>query len=42
MHINHFRRMFEQVEAIGNDLEFRGSVACPTILIGEMTVSGRG
>ncbi len=35
------RRMFEQVDAIGNDLEFRGSVACPTILIGEMTVSGQ-
>jgi len=29
-----------QVEAVGNDLEFRGSVACPTLLIGEMTVSG--
>jgi PmbA protein len=29
-----------QVEAVGNDLEFRGAVACPTLLIGEMTVSG--
>lgn len=35
------RRMFEQIEAVGNDLEFRGSVACPTLLIGEMTVSGQ-
>ncbi len=34
------RRMLEQIEAVGNDLEFRGSVACPTLLIGEMTVSG--
>lgn len=35
------RRMFEQIEAVGDDLEFRGSVACPTLLIGEMTVSGQ-
>lgn len=35
------RRMFEQIEAVGNDLEFRGSVACPTVLVGEMTVSGQ-
>ncbi len=35
------RRMFEQIEAVGSDLEFRGSVACPTLLIGEMTVSGQ-
>jgi PmbA protein len=34
------RRMLEQVEAVANDLEFRGAVASPTILIGEMTVSG--
>lgn len=34
------RRMFEQIEAVGDDLEFRGSVACPTLLVGEMTVSG--
>ncbi|WP_321471288.1 TldD/PmbA family protein [uncultured Paludibaculum sp.] len=33
-------RMFEQIEAVGDDLEFRGSVACPTLLVGEMTVSG--
>jgi len=35
------RRIFEQIEAVGNDLEFRGSVACPTLLVGEMTVSGQ-
>jgi hypothetical protein len=29
------------VEAAGSDLEFRGSVASPTLLIREMTVSGR-
>jgi len=28
------------VEAAGSDLEFRGSVASPTVLIREMTVSG--
>lgn len=35
------RRIFETIEAVGNDLEFRGSIACPTLLIGEMTVSGQ-
>jgi PmbA protein len=29
------------LEAIGSDLEFRGSVAAPTLKIGEMTVGGR-
>ena len=33
--------MLQSVEAIGCDLEFRGSVAAPTIKIGEMTVGGR-
>ena len=32
--------MLRSVAAVGNDLEFRTSVACPTLLIGEMTVSG--
>jgi hypothetical protein len=27
--------------SIGSDLEFRGSVASPTLMIGEMTVSGQ-
>jgi PmbA protein len=35
------RDMLERIEAVGSDLEFRGSVACPTMLIGEMTVSGQ-
>jgi hypothetical protein len=26
---------------VGSDLEFRGSIASPTVLIGEMTVAGR-
>lgn len=30
------------IEAIGNDLEFRGSLASPTILVGELMVSGKG
>jgi PmbA protein len=29
------------VELVGSDLEFRGSVAAPTLKIGEMTVGGR-
>jgi PmbA protein len=35
------RDMLMGIEAIGSDLEFRGSVASPTLLIGEMTVSGQ-
>jgi len=34
------QRMLMDVEAAGSDLEFRGSVASPTLLIREMTVSG--
>jgi len=34
--------MLRQVVAIGNDLRFDGSVAAPTVLIAEMTVSGSG
>ncbi len=34
-------RMLEEMEAVGEDLEFRGAVAAPTIMIHEMTVSGR-
>lgn len=33
-------QMLQAVAAVGNDLEFRTSTACPTLLIGEMTVSG--
>lgn len=33
--------MLNRIEAIGSDLEFRGSIASPTLLIGEMTVSGQ-
>ena len=33
--------MLDGVESVGSDLEFRGSVAAPTLLIREMTVSGR-
>jgi PmbA protein len=33
--------MLTGIEAIGSDLEFRGSVAAPTLWIGEMTVSGQ-
>jgi PmbA protein len=34
------QRMLLDVEAAGSDLEFRGSVASPTLLIRDMTVSG--
>jgi PmbA protein len=33
--------MLRGIDAIGNDLEFRGSVAAPTIKMGEMTVGGK-
>jgi PmbA protein len=35
-----FKQMLMDVEQIGSDLEFRGSVAAPTLLIREMTISG--
>jgi PmbA protein len=34
--------MLAGIEAIASDLEFRGSVAAPTVLIREMTISGNG
>ena len=33
--------MLMGVEAVGSDLQFRGSMAAPTLKIGEMTVGGR-
>jgi PmbA protein len=35
------RDMLLGMEAVGDDLEFRGSVAAPTVKIGEMTVGGK-
>lgn len=35
------RDMLLNLEAVGSDLEFRGSVASPTLLIREMTLSGQ-
>ena len=35
------QEMLMGIVAIGSDLEFRGSTASPTIVIGEMTVSGQ-
>ena len=32
--------MFASIEMIASDLEFRGSTAAPTLLVGEMTISG--
>ncbi|HEX4319772.1 MAG TPA: metallopeptidase TldD-related protein [Acidobacteriaceae bacterium] len=34
------REMLRNITAIGNDLEFRGSVACPTLRVDGMTVAG--
>jgi len=35
------QEMLNGIGELGNDLEFRGSVTAPTIMIGEMTVAGR-
>jgi PmbA protein len=35
------QRMLMDLESMGSDLEFRGSVASPTLVIREMTVSGQ-
>ena len=35
------QEMLNGVAEIGNDLEFRGSVSAPTLMLGEMTVAGR-
>ncbi|BDC51466.1 microcin-processing peptidase [Bryobacterales bacterium F-183] len=35
------REMLMAIEAVGSDLEFRSSIASPTLVIGEMTVSGK-
>jgi PmbA protein len=32
--------MFSNISEIGNDLEFRGSIACPTLRIDGMTIAG--
>lgn len=34
------KRMFTEIEMVGNDLEFRGRIASPTIKIREMTIAG--
>ncbi len=34
------KRMFCDIEMVGNDLEFRGRIASPTIKISEMTIAG--
>jgi PmbA protein len=34
------KEMFSQIEMIGNDLEFRGTVAAPTLRVTQMTVAG--
>jgi PmbA protein len=35
------QEMLNGIAEIGNDLEFRGSLSAPTIMLGEMTVAGR-
>jgi len=34
-------RMINGIAEVGSDLEFRGSVSAPTLMMGEMTVAGR-
>ena len=34
-------QMLMEIGPVGNDLEFRGSTACPTLMIREMTISGQ-
>ncbi len=34
------KQMLLDVDAVGNDLEFRGSSAAPTLRVRKMTVSG--
>ena len=36
----HLQDMLLGIESVGSDLEFRSSTASPTVMIGEMTVSG--
>jgi PmbA protein len=36
-----FKQMLVDVERIGSDLDFRGSIAAPTLVIREMTISGQ-
>jgi PmbA protein len=35
------KQMLMEIAEIGSDLEFRGSVAAPTLLVTEMTISGK-
>ena len=35
------QEMLMNLEAVGADLEFRGSMAAPTLVMGEMTVGGK-
>jgi PmbA protein len=34
------QEMLAQIEAVGSDLEFRSSLAAPTLLVGGLTVAG--
>ena len=34
------KSMFHDISAIGNDLEFRSSTACPTLLVDGLTIAG--
>ncbi|MBM4125059.1 MAG: TldD/PmbA family protein [Nitrospira sp.] len=36
----HLKQIFADIEMIGNDLEFRGRIASPTVKIREMTIAG--
>jgi predicted Zn-dependent protease len=34
-------QMLNDIQEVGSNLEFRSSIASPTLLIGEMTISGQ-
>jgi PmbA protein len=34
------KAMFQNIEMVGNDLELRGRVAAPTMMIANMTIAG--
>jgi PmbA protein len=36
----HLKQIFADIEMIGNDLDFRGRIASPTVKIREMVVAG--
>jgi PmbA protein len=36
----HLRQMFQQIVALGDDLDARAAIRCGSLLVGEMTIAG--